>query len=58
LPDTYHSAGHGQGTATLKFYEGRDILQLVVIGTLAPCVLWPQPPGPVKSPSPRVRSLR
>jgi len=26
LPDTYHSAGHGQGTATLKFYEGRDIL--------------------------------
>src|SRR5215470_1718412 len=32
--------------------------QLVVIGTLAPCVLWPQPPGPVKSPSPRVRSLK
>jgi hypothetical protein len=26
LPDTYHSAGHGRGTATLKFYEGRDIL--------------------------------
>jgi hypothetical protein len=26
LPDTYHLAGHGQGTATLKFYEGRDIL--------------------------------
>ena len=26
LPDTYHSAGSGQGTATLKFYEGRDIL--------------------------------
>jgi hypothetical protein len=25
-PDTYHSAGHGRGTATLKFYEGRDIL--------------------------------
>ena len=29
LPDTYHSAGHGQGTATLKFYEGRDILHSV-----------------------------
>jgi hypothetical protein len=28
LPDTYHSAGHGRGTATLKFYEGRDILQI------------------------------
>ena len=27
LPDTYHSAGHGRGTATLKFYEGQDILQ-------------------------------
>jgi hypothetical protein len=26
LPDTYHSAGNGQGTATLKFYEGRDNL--------------------------------
>jgi hypothetical protein len=26
LPDTYHSAGHGRGTATLKFYEGWDIL--------------------------------
>jgi hypothetical protein len=26
LPDTYHSAGHGRGTATLKFYEGRDVL--------------------------------
>jgi hypothetical protein len=26
LPDTYHSAGHGRGTATLEFYEGRDIL--------------------------------
>jgi hypothetical protein len=26
LPGTYHSAGHGRGTATLKFYEGRDIL--------------------------------
>jgi hypothetical protein len=25
-PDTYHSAGHGRGTATLKFYEGRDNL--------------------------------
>jgi hypothetical protein len=29
LPDTYHSAGHGRGTATLKFYEGRDILTIV-----------------------------
>jgi hypothetical protein len=28
LPDTYHSAGHGRGTATLKFYEGRDILEI------------------------------
>jgi hypothetical protein len=26
LPDTYHLAGHGRGTATIKFYEGRDIL--------------------------------
>ena len=26
LPDTYHSAGNGRGTATLKFYEGRDNL--------------------------------
>ena len=26
LPDTYHLAGHGRGTATLRFYEGRDIL--------------------------------
>jgi anti-anti-sigma regulatory factor len=30
LPDTYHSAGNGQGTATLKFYEGRDNLELGV----------------------------
>src|SRR5690349_20756678 len=30
LPDTYHSAGHGRGTATLKFYEGRDILRYEV----------------------------
>ena len=28
LPDTYHLAGNGRGTATLKFYEGRDILEL------------------------------
>ena len=26
VADTYHLAGHGRGTATLKFYEGRDIL--------------------------------
>src|SRR6266540_4880180 len=26
LPDTYHSAGSGRGTATLKFYGDRDIL--------------------------------
>src|SRR5262245_23171360 len=26
LPDTYHSAGSGRGTATLNFYEDRDIL--------------------------------
>ncbi|MGH3421254.1 MAG: hypothetical protein ACRDOD_16900, partial [Streptosporangiaceae bacterium] len=26
MPDTYHSAGTRRGTATLKFYEGRDIL--------------------------------
>src|SRR5437016_5562153 len=26
LPDTYHSAGLRRGTATLKFYEDRDIL--------------------------------
>jgi hypothetical protein len=29
LPDTYHSAGTRRGTATLKFYEGRDILHAV-----------------------------
>jgi hypothetical protein len=29
LPDTYHSAGTRRGTATLKFYEGRDILGVV-----------------------------
>ena len=29
LPDTYHSAGTRRGTATLKFYEGRDILREV-----------------------------
>jgi hypothetical protein len=29
LPDTYHLAGGGQGTATFKFYEGRDILLLL-----------------------------
>jgi len=28
LPDTYHSAGHGRGTATLKFYEDRDNLAI------------------------------
>ncbi len=27
LPDTCHLAGHGRGTATLKFHEGRDILR-------------------------------
>jgi hypothetical protein len=27
LPDTYHSAGLRRGTATLKFYEDRDILR-------------------------------
>ncbi len=32
LPDTYHLAGSGQGTATLKFYEGRDILDACQIG--------------------------
>jgi len=32
LPDTYHSAGTRRGTATLKFYEGRDILR---------CKRWP-----------------
>jgi len=26
LPDTYHPAGFRRGTATLKFYEDRDIL--------------------------------
>ena len=31
LPDTYHSAGHGRGTATLKFYEGRDILGSLIL---------------------------
>jgi GNAT superfamily N-acetyltransferase len=30
LPDTYHLAGNGRGTATLKFYEGRDILWFAV----------------------------
>ncbi|HWT81430.1 MAG TPA: hypothetical protein VN648_21770 [Candidatus Methylomirabilis sp.] len=32
MPDTYHSAGTRRGTATLKFYEGRDILVRPVIG--------------------------
>ena len=39
LPDTYHLAGHGRGTATLKFYEGRDILvrrEPSLIGLVAP----------------------
>jgi len=40
LPDTYHSAGTRRGTATLKFYEGRDILNGIAIpmkvGILAP----------------------
>ena len=34
LPDTYHSAGSGRGTATLKFYEDRDILLGINEGTL------------------------
>ena|SRR6266511_1921561 len=34
LPDTYHSAGSGRGTATLKFYEDRDILQAACTRTL------------------------
>jgi hypothetical protein len=39
LPDTYHSAGHGRGTATLKFYEGRDIL-VSQASTGIKTVLW------------------
>jgi fatty acid desaturase len=35
LPDTYHSAGHGRGTATLKFYEGRDILRMIFDAAVA-----------------------
>jgi hypothetical protein len=35
LPDTYHSAGNGQGTATLKFYEGRDNLRRNALGVVA-----------------------
>ncbi len=31
LPDTYHSAGTRRGTATLKFYEGRDNLRGAVM---------------------------
>src|SRR5690348_9882855 len=38
LPDTYHSAGHGRGTATLKFHEGRDILLITFAGSLC-CAL-------------------
>src|SRR5258708_10849918 len=34
FPDTYHSACQGGGTATLKFYEGRDIL---VTSSLSRC---------------------
>ena len=33
-PDTYHLAGHGRGTATLKFYEGRDILPTGAAGLI------------------------
>src|SRR5436190_18898527 len=40
LPDTYHLAGTGRGTATFKFYEGRDILQARLTA------------GPVESPVP------
>jgi hypothetical protein len=40
LPDTYHLAGHGRGTATLKFYEGRDILGAAV-GPGDPQVAFP-----------------
>src|SRR5690348_16659949 len=33
-PVAYHPAGFGSGTATLKFYEGRDILQLSQLNAL------------------------
>src|SRR3974390_3401535 len=39
LPDTYHSAGTRRGTATLQFYEGRDILG----GTRTPSLLIRSP---------------
>ena len=38
LPDTYHSAGTRRGTATLKFYEGWDIL--VVAGLRQKRSFW------------------
>jgi integrase len=40
LPDTYHSAGSGRGTATLKFYEDRDILATTV--TIEMALAWAQ----------------
>ena len=47
LPDTYHSAGHGRGTATLKFYEGRDIL--AAASTAAARITPPAPSLPAWS---------
>jgi len=49
LPDTYHLAGNGRGTATLKFYEGRDILW-----SLSSMICWRGWSG--WSPMPAVRS--
>ena len=40
LPDTYHSAGHGRGTATLKFYEGRDNLLRGEVTVAAARAAW------------------
>ena len=49
LPDTYHSAGHGRGTATLKFYEGRDILGITLKCAIRrPCD--PRPAAPASNP--------
>ena len=38
LPDTHHSAGTRRGTATLKFYEGRDNLLGVEVTAMSAVV--------------------
>src|SRR6266487_6960788 len=57
LPDTYHLADHGPGTATLRLYEGRDILSIISWGRRD---RMPRPPVqlPVPADWPRLVSGR